>query len=451
MKNITEVEFEIDRLIFNEKKYCEKLVGVFSFDWFFSKIYYSADCTIGIPFDLFDKVIVGILLIDESLSIEQLGEILGFNIIDNPSEQQYKDNAEYDILRMALDSLKQYEMIEISDIDYSKCYLTSLGKDYAKKGMKFRYEPKKEFALYYDHTGGMHKDLGEFFMKQNSSAEDRLFEGFDFLDENLMELIAEKQEPSICNPSLGNTFVNPQMIHNKSKTYKLEIVIAVIYDYSSENIRLLAYDHNTKKIVDLFTKFVNGDAKNKIIREWLGQLPYQALSTNEEKKYKEQQDYLVAEQQKIEEDDNYAGLLMEDKSIEHKDVTAFFNRISLCIPLDAIEIWFFIPSEYLQLSQFKIALQKFIKEIASKESGCFVFYVLEENEESGIESFGKEIISMNSPCFFVSVVSSIDFLSVWVKEKDNNTILKYQTEPYFFKTELDGVYVKGKDYWTLYK
>jgi hypothetical protein len=76
-KMISKTDIEIYSEIFQEKSITEKYLGYASFDWIYSSVKYTADCTLAIPFDLFDKVIVGILSVDEVLSIEQIGEILG--------------------------------------------------------------------------------------------------------------------------------------------------------------------------------------------------------------------------------------------------------------------------------------------------------------------------------------------------------------------------------------
>lgn len=144
---ISGLDLNIYQALFQHKKLTEKYIGNVEFEWVYSVVHYTAECTVGVPFDLFDKTIVGILLVDEVLSIEEIGYILGMNLIHNPGKQQYKDDAEYDILRMALDSLKNFEMIDTGDIYYSACRLTALGREYARRGMKFKQESNKPFSV----------------------------------------------------------------------------------------------------------------------------------------------------------------------------------------------------------------------------------------------------------------------------------------------------------------
>ena len=54
----------------------------------FTRAKYSATCTEAVEFTLFDKTICGLLNIENSLSFEEIGEILGFNVTDNPSQKK---------------------------------------------------------------------------------------------------------------------------------------------------------------------------------------------------------------------------------------------------------------------------------------------------------------------------------------------------------------------------
>ena len=96
---ISSLDYKIYKAIQQDKKLTEIYLGYQELDWYYTKARYSATCTEAIEFTLFDKTICGLLQIDEHLSLEDIGRILGFNVIDNPSEKKYKDNAEYEILK----------------------------------------------------------------------------------------------------------------------------------------------------------------------------------------------------------------------------------------------------------------------------------------------------------------------------------------------------------------
>jgi hypothetical protein len=253
---ISKTDIEIYSEIFQEKSTTEKYLGYVSFDWVYSSVKYTADCALAIPFDLFDKVIVGILSIDEVLSIEQIGEILGMNLIHNPEQQIYKDEAEYDILRIALDNLKDYNMIEIGDTSYSSCRLTKDGKLFAAKGYKFRVEENKPFRLFFDHTSNCH-EVAKKELETLKGTQIQLNNEYNFLDEVVMQNIAEVQVPEIHNPKLGNSFINPRIDTRKSASYILKVAAALLFDLETKRTRFIAFDTSSKRINQYFTDFIN--------------------------------------------------------------------------------------------------------------------------------------------------------------------------------------------------
>ncbi len=253
---ISKTDIEIYSEIFQEKSTTEKYLGYVSFDWIYSSVKYTADCTLAIPFDLFDKVIVGILSVDEVLSIEQIGEILGMNLIHNAEQQQYKDEAEYDILRIALDNLKDYNMIEIGDTSYSSCRLTKDGKLFAAKGYKFKVEENKPFKLFFDHTSNNHQGAKKV-LETLKGKQVHLVDEFDFLEESLMQIIAEIQVPEIHNQKLGNSFINPRIDNKNSASFILKIAVALLFDVESKHTRFIAFDPSSKKTNQYFTDFLN--------------------------------------------------------------------------------------------------------------------------------------------------------------------------------------------------
>jgi len=260
---ISKMDIEIYSEIFWEKSITEKYLGYVSFNWEYSSVKYIADCTIAIPFDLFDKVIVGILSVDEVLSIEQVGEILGMNLIYNPASLQYKDDAEYDILRIAIDNLKDYNMIEIGDTSYSSCKLTKDGKLFAAKGYKFRVDENKPFRLYFDHTTGNHKQAKRE-LETAKGKQLQLNTEFNFLDESLIPSIAEVQVPEIHNPKLGNSFINPQIDNRNSASFILKMAVSLLFDLETRQTRFIAFEPNSKKTNPFFTDFLNKNRQDTL-------------------------------------------------------------------------------------------------------------------------------------------------------------------------------------------
>ena len=344
---ISELDLNIYQALFQQKKLTEKYLGKVKFDWIYSEVHYTAECTVGVPFDLFDKTIVGILLVDEVLSIEEIGDILGMNVIHNPEKQQYRDDAEFDILRMALDNLYQYKMIEIGDTSYSSCRLTSIGKEYAQKGRKFKIESDKPFFLVYDHISQNHIEAQLLFKNLKGKNQLSLISDFDFLNEALMKQMAVKQASEVYDEQKGNSFTNPTIDQNKSRSFSLNLFVALLYDLESSAIRLLAYEPTTKTINEYFSKWLNDKRLEGIIEQ------FQNENTAESSLSILPQDYVqtLTKGQKdfeIEVTNNAENAFIiakqTNQGLDYIDVEYFWNNLTEFICGENTENFVFIPN-----------------------------------------------------------------------------------------------------------
>lgn len=344
---ISGLDLNIYQALFQQKKLTEKYLGKVKFDWIYSEVHYTAECTVGVPFDLFDKTIVGILLVDEVLSIEEIGDILGMNVIHNPEKQQYRDDAEFDILRMALDNLYQYKMIEIGDTSYSSCKLTSIGKEYAQKGRKFKIENNKPFSLVYDNTSQNHIEAKLLFKNLKGKNQPSLTRGFDFLDEVLIKKMAAKQANEVYDEQKGNSFTNPKIDQNKSQSFLLEIFVALLYDLESNQIRLLAYEPTTKSINEYFSKWLNENKLEEIIEQFQNEntadsslpiLPQSYVQTIT----KGQKDFEVEVTNNPENAFEIAKQINQE--LDSIDVEYFWNNLKSFVSENTKECWFFLPN-----------------------------------------------------------------------------------------------------------
>jgi hypothetical protein len=178
------------------------------------------------------------------------------NLIHNAEQQQYKDEAEFDILRIALDNLKDYNMIEIGDTSYSSCKLTKDGKLFAAKGHKFRVEENKPFKLFFDHTSNNHQRAKKE-LEALKGKPVQLKTEFDFLDESLMQNIAEVQVKEIHNPKLGNSFINPRIDGRNSSSFVLKLAVAMLFDVETKQTRFIAFEPISKITNPYFTEYLN--------------------------------------------------------------------------------------------------------------------------------------------------------------------------------------------------
>jgi len=247
---------------------------------------------------------------------------------------------------MALDNLYQYKMIEIGDTSYSSCRLTSIGKEYAQKGRKFKIENNKPFSLVYDHTSQNHIEAKILFKNLKGKNQPSLINGFDFLDEVLMKKMAVKQANEVFDEQKGNSFTNPKIDQNKSQSFLLEIFVALLYDLESNQIRLLSYEPTTKTINEYFTKWLNENKLEEIIEQFQNEntadsllpiLPLAYVQTIT----KGQKDFEVEVTNNPE--NAFAIAKQINQDLHSIDVEYFWNNLKCFVSENTKECWFFLP------------------------------------------------------------------------------------------------------------
>lgn len=416
---ISKTDIEIYSEIFQEKSTTEKYLGYVSFDWVYSSVKYIADCTLAIPFDLFDKVIVGILSVDEVLSIEQIGEILGMNLTHNAEQQQYKDEAEYDILRIALDNLKGYNMIEIGDTSYSSCRLTKDGKLFAAKGYKFKVEENKPFKLFFDHTSNNHQGAKKA-LETLKGKQVQLVDEFDFLEEALLQVIAEIQVPEIHNPKLGNSFINPRIDNKNSVSLILKIAVALLFDVESKHTRFIAFDPSSKKTNQYFTDFLNLNKQD--ILNLYEQGTEEGILIETKSSYLQG---LIQDKMKIQSllSSNPQDAMLVSKASntnsEFIDQEYFWLNLKDFISKDTEEIFILVP-EATELSILKI------RQLAEEKETPFLFVVFQQSAEEAVNNRLKQLYEFSSKTdnrLFVAVYSEVNSFECLLKGKRGITQL----------------------------
>lgn len=416
---ISKTDIEIYSEIFQEKTITEKYLGCVSFDWIYSSVKYTADCTLAIPFDLFDKVIIGILSVDEVLSIEQIGEILGMNLTHNAVQQRYKDEAEYDILRIALDNLKDYNMIEIGDSSYSSCRLTKDGKLFAAKGYKFKVEENKPFKLFFDHTSNNHQGAKNA-LETLKGKQVQLVDEFDFLEESLMQIIAEIQVPEIHNPKLGNSFINPRLDNKNSVSFILKIAVALLFDVESKNTRFIAFDPSSKKINQYFTNFLNINKQD--ILNLYEQGTEEGILIESKSSYLQG---LIQDKTKIQSllSSNPQDAILVSKSSntnsEFIDQEYFWLNLKDFISKDIEEIFLLIP----EVTEFSIAK---IKQLADDKETPYLFVVFQQPNEESINNKIKQLHQLSTNThnkLFIAVYREVNSFECLLKGKRGITQL----------------------------
>jgi hypothetical protein len=247
---------KIYETVYQQMALTEQILGIVSHSFPFAKAIYKAVCTEAIDFSMFDKVICGILQIDDVLSFEEIAEILGLNVVNRPEEGRYIDYGEKEILEFAINSLIEFNMIETGDIYHSRCRLTEIGKEYAAKGKKFLPATEKEFEIYFDLTDQNHIKAKKRFGKIETIPSQQHSLDLDIETEQLVKEVAKTQVPEIYNPEQLRNFTNLEL--RSSTIYSPEFSIVALVSFVDNSVRFLAFD-DRQEIHHPITEMINAD------------------------------------------------------------------------------------------------------------------------------------------------------------------------------------------------
>ncbi|MEA3318216.1 MAG: hypothetical protein U9R54_09685, partial [Bacteroidota bacterium] len=410
---ISSLEYKIYEAIQQDKKLTEIYLGFEEIEWYYSKARYSATCTEAIDFTLFDKTICGLLQVEEHLSLEDIGRILGFNVIDNPSEKKYKDNAEYEILKEALQSLQEYEMIEGGDINFSYCTLTTVGKEYVEKGKKFKIHEDKEFDLFFDHTSEQHdkaKENFEFIKGERAVNNENIF---DYENEEFLKSFAEKQIPEIYNPETLNSFKDAGCIeinHHKAVLYRIYLL-----DIANGKVRTLVFEPTSKTINRFFTENDNKSIDDTSSINFItSKYQLQDYDNKENEVVIDLSDFqekinIASEEENTEEvisvlDNYYNNSLFIEP-------TKFFIEISKFIEISEQEIWLLLK----EVSEKEVGI---LKDLIDSNKEKFFFIYIENNDVSQkfYEQINKDVKKYKN--VYILLMDTVSEFNVIFKNKN---------------------------------
>jgi hypothetical protein len=266
---IQDIDIEIYKCISEEMDVSEIYLGHIPFAFHYTKAQFTATCTEAIPFNPFDKVICELLKVEESLSLEKIGDILGMNVYESANPKRYLDIAEKEILTESLQSLSSPEfgrMIEGGDINFSSCRLTPTGREYAEKKCKFKTTVNKPFAIYFDQTTGNHIQAKQFFEFVDGKPTGRQFENNSIKEAELKE-IAKVQVPEIYNPEKQYSFTDAVL--QRQKNLAIEYPIAITYNVKDNKYRYYCYEPVNNRIQKGLSDWINteDEIKNSLLSD----------------------------------------------------------------------------------------------------------------------------------------------------------------------------------------
>lgn len=408
------LELKIIESASKEKKLIERIVGFTEFEWNYTIAKFKGTCSQPVDFNLFDEVLCDLLL-TEQMSAEKIGNILGFDI--------QKDPAENDILLKAIKDLKADKML---DGDESILWLTDVGIEYAKNGVKFSTFTR-DFDLYIDSIGVSKEKVKEIFSNIKSEKTPNFDK--DFLPKNIEEVkpIAELQAPEIHFPK--KNFLLQECTPVGAEGFKAKVWVVLLENFRDNTLRAIVYDEKQNKVIDTLSEALDkqDELKSELL-ERLVKVDDDIEFTNEEKQ-KEQveiEQALIHKQEEIED-----AITRQDavkiKEIE-KEVEAIkrhFNSLEFEVELkklfDTTSDTILIQSPWVRDFAFKNRVP-FIKEYLRKGGRVYIAY--SENESFGgedmVQEESKKLLAEldKNLNFYCCELPAFHYKNVWLIRKD---------------------------------
>ncbi len=254
---------DIDSRIFasvkQSKMVTEVYLGCIEYPWHYATAIYTADCTEAMPLNVFENVICGLLCVNEAMSINDIADVLGLNILDDPTQLMFKDRGEEEILKETLTTLEEYGMISSDDDCYSRIELTEIGKEYYSKRKKFKTGLTKRFSIFYDLESNVHTAAKRIFdhITPDEVATDTTIPD-DLADEVFIKGFAHEQIPHIYDEHEGHSFTN-----TRGRSYsrmQINVVFGVLYNVLDKTYRVVV-DPKSKVNKDYLQATVDSNAE----------------------------------------------------------------------------------------------------------------------------------------------------------------------------------------------
>jgi hypothetical protein len=408
------LELKIIESASKEKKLIERIIGFTEFEWNYYITKFKGTCSQPVDFNLFDEVICDLLL-TEKMSAEKIGHILGLDI--------QKDPAENDILLKRIKDLKADKML---DGDESILWLTDLGIEYAKNGVKFSTFTR-DFELYIDRIGVSQEKVKEIF--SNLKSEKRLTFNEFLLPKNIEDVkpIAEMQAPEIHFPQ--KNFLLQECTPIGLQGYNAKVWVVLLENFRDRTLRAIVYDEKQNKVIDALSEALDKQDEIKIgLLEKLVSVDDEIEFTDEDKQQEqvEIEQELIHKQHEIEEAINNQDLI-KIKEIE-KEVEAIkrhFNSLEFEVELkklfDTTSDTIIIQSPWVRDFAFKNR-EPFIKEYLRKGGRVYIAY--SENESYGGEDMVQEeskklLAELDKHLnFYCCELPAFHYKNVWLIRKD---------------------------------
>lgn len=274
-----------------------------------------------------EQAIVGILSIDNEASIEKIGNILGFNVL--------QDNAEYSILSETIKLLRRHNVISGDDSLYC---LTNEGRVFASEGKR----PEKEsygFKLWFNKNYPELTSLKDCLDADNIVEDDAEQSDTQSADLEFIKNIAAKQAPKVHNPNDERVLVKAELL--KSSQYCYRLYACFVKNVLTGDVRTIVYDESQDAILDDFSTLIDS---NETLKASLFDSIVESVFIPEEAQLKEIENVEVADGNDIEVEVSVASVIQKLHKKALYDEIAFENELKHIFTEDKPdEIWLISP------------------------------------------------------------------------------------------------------------
>lgn len=426
-KNITtknsNIPLEIKLLdaVNSEKLLIERIIGFTDFEWKYLVSTYSGEVSQPIPFTTFDEVICDILLEGKELSKKEIGEILGLDVENDPASNDLLSEA----IKLLKEPGKDGQMI---DGDDSVMWLTDIGKEYAKNGVKYSTF-KKEFKIYWDIIGNKHDTAKESLSKINSVKIP--IENEINPSENIdnFKKVVELQAPEVHYPEKGFNLLNYN--HIKTEGYFAKVWVCFLENFKDNTTRVIVYDETQNKTCPHLSEILNkkDDIKDELIEKLI--LTDETVEVTNDAKPEEQiklEEKLINKQ--IEFDEALKNKELEKIKKINSELTEtknHFNTLEFELELKHLfettkdEIW--IISPWIKKHAFRKRKQ-FIEPYLKKGGKVFIAYSKAEENNKTSQMVDEESMNdlleleKNYTNFYFCELPQFHYKNVWLRKND---------------------------------
>lgn len=414
----TPVQLKIIEAASKEKLLVERIIGFTDVDWEFLIATFNGNVSQPVPFSVIDEILCDLLYV-ENLSKNEIGDILGLNVINDP--------AECAIIDKSIISLENENIIESSQQSYQ---LTEIGKEYARNGVKYSYF-NREFTIYFDLTGRNQQYAKKELKKLKSQ---KLYTNISEVPANIEQIkdFAIHQAPEVHFPE--NNFILQSASLVKAERFIAKLWVVFLENFKENKNRVLVYDENQNKILEqLSTDLNKREDLKKILFEKLVQNTDE-LSVTEDVKSTEQlnEETQLIEKQSLldiaEKTDN--SIEVQKLKTEIKTQKRSFNSIEFELELKEIfeesnqELWFISP--WLRYHAIKYRFNYFEQQLRLGAK-IFIVYSEPENETSVmVDPKAKELLEKlenKYQNFYIHQLPKFHYKNVWIRNSATPNIL----------------------------